>query len=358
MKILDRFIVALFGKFFLTILAALIALYALIDFVEKVDDFIEHSAGLEHYLLFPIFNLPLMLSNTLPMAILLGAFATIGSLSRTSQLTAISGSGISFGQISRPLFLCGALLSTAVFLSNTRLMPLANREANYLLDSQREPSSTGSRDLFLRDGQMILEIGGVFLTRAEITGITLLEFNDEFALLKRIEAGRGHYRQDGRWMLEDVQVWTFSEEDRQVLSFVRRPEQLVALGKSPDELIEQWQNPADMTLAELLRRADQFAAQGHDARPLRIEIQTRLAKSVTPMIMVLLGIPFALQRGRQASFALSFITSLVIFMVYFLLQAIMAAFAHAGILSPGVAAWSTNLLLGLLGSWLFLRMQN
>ena len=32
----------------------------------------------------------------------------------------------------------------------------------------------------------------------------------------------------------------------------------------------------------------------------------RLAKSASPLIMVLLGIPFALQRGRQASFSLGF----------------------------------------------------
>ena len=41
-----------------------------------------------------------MISNTLPMALLLAAFATIGDLSRTNQLTALLGGGISIGQAS------------------------------------------------------------------------------------------------------------------------------------------------------------------------------------------------------------------------------------------------------------------
>lgn len=361
MKIFHRYILTLFSRFFLMILAALVALYALIDFLEKVDDFIEHGAEPIHYLLFPIYNLPLILSNTLPMAVLLAAFATIGSLSRTGQLTALSGGGISFGQLSRPMFFCALFLSGAAFLSNAWVMPLANRQANYLMETELRGVAlerVQSKDLFLRDGNRILEIASVFPTKKEMTGISLLQFDEGFSLTERTEADRGYYVGNGRWRLQNSKTWTFSANNPQVLSYVQAKETIIDLGKPPEELVENWQNPEDMTLTELLNRADRFAAQGHDARPLRIEAQTRLARSVTPLIMVLLGIPFALQRGRQASFALGFIGSLVIFMVYFLLEATFTAFAHAAILSPWIATWAANLLLGLVGIWFFLRMQD
>lgn len=361
MKIFHRYILVIFCRFFLMILAALVALYALIDFLEKVDDFIEHGAGLIHYLLFPIYNLPLMLSNTLPMAVLLAAFATIGSLSRTSQLTALYGGGINLGQLSRPMFFCALLLSVAAFLSNAWVMPLANRQANYLMETELRGSSpvrVVSSDLFLRDGDRILNIASVFPAKEELTGISLLHFDDNFALVKRTDARHGRYVGDGRWRLQNAQTWTFSEEDPQILSYVQTEELVVDLGKRPEELVEQWQNPEDMTLAELLNRAQRRAAQGHDVRPLHIETQTRLARSATPLIMVLLGIPFALQRGRQASFALGFIGSLVIFMAYFVLEATFTAFAHAAILPVWVAAWAANLLLGLVGLWLFLKIHD
>jgi len=73
--------------------------------------------------------------------------------------------------------------------------------------------------------------------------------------------------------------------------------------------------------------------------------------------MVLLGIPFALQRGRNASFSLGIIISLIIFVVYFLLYAVFAVFGAIAVLPPLIAAWAANILMALVGTWFFLRAQ-
>jgi lipopolysaccharide export system permease protein len=361
MKTLNRYITLIFVRFFLMILAALISLYALIDFLEKVDDFIEHGAFAVHYVLFPLYNLPLILSNTLPMAILLGAFATIGSLSRSSQLTALSGGGISFWQISRPLFACGLLLSGVAFLINAWLLPLGNRAAHYLLEAELSQGKTfdlNRENLYLRDANRVLSIAYTFPANGEIAGVSILEFDQNFMIEKRIEAVRGHFRANGFWVLEEVKSWSFTADPRQVSAFEQQPELVIDLRRGPEELIRQIQSPEDMTLPELFRHAEVLAEEGHESKPYQIESHTRLAKSVTPLIMILLGIPFALQRGRQASFSLGFLISLLIFMGYFLLQATFTAFANAAILPPWVAAWTANIMLGLIGTWLFLRMHN
>lgn len=361
MSLLNRYIISIFTRFFLVILVALIGLYGLIDFLEKVDDFIEHGARLSHYLLFPLYNLPLILSNTLPMAILLAAFATIGSLSKTSQLTALSGGGISFAQISRPMFLCGLGLSLVAFLSNAWLLPLGNREAHYLVTTELEGAEsfeTSREDIYLRGDDFILNVDSAFPARDEVTGLSLLLLDEEFQLLERYEAVRGHYLDDGNWELQDVRKWTFAPESQQVTSYANHKTMIARLKKTPQELVEFWQNPEEMTLTELFQQIGKQTRKGHPAEIYRIEVQDRLAKSATPLIMVLLGIPFALQRGRQANFSLGFIISLLIFMGYFLLHATFTAFAHAAILPAWVAAWSANILLTLLGAWFFLRMQN
>lgn len=361
MRTLNRYIALMFIRFSLMILAALVSLYALIDFLEKIDDFIEHGARFSHYILFPLYNLPLILSNTLPMAILLGAFATIGALSRTSQLTALSGGGVSFLQISRPLFLCGLLLCGLALLGNGWLLPLANREAHYLVETELEGSNAFDikrENLYLRDAGKILSIDHVFPAKGLISGISILTFNQDFVLEERVEAPRGRYSKDGSWILENVKTWKFAGSPRQIAAFDHQQELLIDLDRGPDRLIRRWQNPEDMTLPELFRQSGELVAEGHDAKSYQIEKHLRIAKSASPLIMILLGIPFALQRGRQASFSLGFIASLVIFMAYFLLQATFTAFANAAILPPWIAAWAANLLLVLVGAWLFLRTQN
>lgn len=361
MRTLDQYIGSMFIRFFLMVLAALISLYGLIDFLEKVDDFIEHGARAIHYVLFPLYNLPLILSNTLPMAILLGTFATIGALSRTSQLTALSANGVSILQISRPLFVCGLFLSCVAFFSNAWLLPLANSEANYLIKTElkgSDPLLIKRENLYLRDADNVLKLAYVFPEKGEVFGLSLFKFDHDFAIDQRIEALSGSYRSNGRWMLKDVKIWDFAGVPRQVAAYQQKQELLINLRKDPESLIKGWQNPEDMTLPELSRQISALTKEGHDANAYQVEMHLRLAKSASPLIMVLLGIPFALQRGRKASFSLGFISSLVIFMGYFLLQATFTAFASAAILPPWIAAWSANILLALIGSWLFLRMQN
>ncbi len=73
--------------------------------------------------------------------------------------------------------------------------------------------------------------------------------------------------------------------------------------------------------------------------------------------MVLIGIPFSLQRGRNASFSLGIVISLAIFVVYFILYAVFAVFGAIAVLPPLIAAWAANLLMALVGSWFFLKAQ-
>ena len=361
MKTLNIYIASIFFRFLLSILAALVSLYGLVEFLEKVDDFIEHGATFIYYVLYPFYNLPLILSNTLPMAILLAAFATIGTLSRTSQLTALLGSGVSFNQINRPLFLCGILLCLAIFLGNAWVLPLANREAHYLINRDIEGSEVDgvrSENFYLRIGNRILGIRASFPHKHEIVGVSLLTFDESFLLSQRLEAERGFFQQDGKWQLKNVKVWNFLPEAQEISSYQSYDQKMVNLNRAPDDLLQLWQNPADMTLLELAKNKTQLHNEGRDSTPYQVEFQVRLARSATPLVMVLLGVPFALQRGRHASFAAGFITSLIIFVVYFLLQATFTAFGNAAILPPFVAAWAANVLLALAGIWLLIRMQD
>ena len=54
MTTLDRYISTLFLKNLVFILLALVSLYAVIEFIEKVDDFIQNQAPLLNYFRYPL----------------------------------------------------------------------------------------------------------------------------------------------------------------------------------------------------------------------------------------------------------------------------------------------------------------
>lgn len=362
MSTVDRYIQRLFLKNLAVILTALVSLYAIIDFIEKVDDFIEHQAALANYLLFPLYNLPLMVANTLPMAVLLSSFATIGGLSRSSQLTALLGGGLSFTRIGRPLFIIGLVLSALLLLGNLWLVPRGTQEAEYILETQvkgkQKVGAAESQDLYFRNDDRIVHVSRSFPQRGEIHGVTMVTFDERFKPLERLQAKSASYLKDGVWQFNEVKIWSFSPEDKSLEDYETHPELQMDMKKAPDEVASLWNVPEEMTQGELSRIIARLKSEGHDPRQYQVEAQLRFSRSCIPLVMILLGMPFALQRGRNASFALGVVVSLAIFIAYFLFYAIFAALGSNGILPPVVAAWSAHLLMGSTGIWMFLKAQD
>ena len=360
MSTLDRYILNIFIRNLLLVLATLIALYSLIEFLEKVDDFIENQAAFKYYVIYPLANLPVVIANSLPMATLLATFATVGGLSRTSQLTAMMSSGISFSRIGRPLFYAGAVLTVLVLVGNLWLVPWSARETNLIRKTEipgRQDRETVGRDIYFRDNNRIISATSAFPSRGLILGLTVIEFNEDFMPVNRLQAARANYEENGQWMLKDAVEWEFVPETRAISSFQKHKSLVFDLKRKPDDVVQLWDRPEDLSVAELNHLVEKLQKEGYDPKAYQVEVEMRYARAAIPLIMVLLGIPFALQRGRSASFSFGVVVSLVIFAIYFILYAIFAVFGAIAILPPLVAAWAANILMALIGSWLFLRAQ-
>ena len=361
MSTLDRYILQAFARNLALVLLTLISLYGLIEFLERVDDFIEHQAGIKYYLLYPFYHLPVIITNSLPMAVLLATFTTIGGFSRSGQLTAMLSGGVSFTRISRPLFLGSMILSLIVLAANLWLVPWSSLESNYILRTEikgKSAESGPSKDLYFRDGNKIVSISHAFPAKGVILGLTIIEFNDRFMPIKRIQAEEAVHKNNGIWQLKNAVIWDFIPETRAVASFDQKPELLLDVKKQPSEMLRLWNRPEDLAINELLHLTEKLRNEGYDPKPYQVETHVRFAKAAIPIIMVLIGIPFALQRGRNASFSLGIVISLIIFFVYFILYAVFAVFGAIDVLPPMVAAWAANVLMALVGAWLFLNAQS
>lgn len=360
MLTLDRYILKIFIKNLFLVLATLIALYSLIEFLEKVDNFIENQAAFKYYLLYPLINLPIIINNSLPMATLLATFATIGGLSRTSQLTALMSSGVSFLRIGRPLFLGGAFLCLIVVIGNLWLVPWAARETNYIRKTEipgKQQNDVRASDIYFRDENKIISANHALPAKKLILGLTVIEFNENFMPVKRIQAEKAQYVAEGKWKLKNAIIWGFVPETRAIAYYKEHKTFSFDLKREPSDMVQLWDRPEDLSAGELKRLTTKLRDEGYDPRSYQVEAEMRYAKAAIPLIMVLLGIPFALQRGRDASFSLGIILSLIIFAVYFILYAVFAVFGAIAILPPLVAAWAANILMALVGSWFFLRVQ-
>jgi len=111
-----------------------------------------------------------------------------------------------------------------------------------------------------------------------------------------------------------------------------------------------------MSLEELRDQIDSLALGGYDTTRLEVAWHAKLARPLTPLVMVLLGLPFAFKVGRRGSlYGVGVALALVI--VYWAAYAVSNALGLEAMLSPPLAAWAPNILFAGIGSYLMLYIK-
>ena len=104
MRILDRYLLREFAGYLALGLLGFIAIWIVVDFIEKADVFLDHHASFgllaQYYLVFT----PEIVVKVLPVALMLATFLALGQLNKFGELTAMRASGISLTRILAPVF--------------------------------------------------------------------------------------------------------------------------------------------------------------------------------------------------------------------------------------------------------------
>ncbi len=357
MRLLNRYLLRHWGRFFFLALATFVGIYLLVDFFEKVDDFIEHRAPLTLYLTYFLNKIPLIVSQVSPLAMLMGMFMTLGSLSRSNELTALSACGVSLLRLTAPLLGVAALFSLLVLASNEYLVPLCLKKTNHIWHNEMKgkPEATSRQDrLWVREGNQLINIRLAFPDQQLLQGITSYTLGPHFNLLSRSDAAQATFAAGAGWTCDDVIVRNVAADSGHLVAVDQQDQARLALTRTPEDFKVSLQKNEEMGYGELRALAQKLQAEGYDATRYRVDMQSRLATPFANIIMAFLGIPFALQRGRGSSLAMGVTISIGIGIVFFLIQATLLAFGYSGVLPAVIAVWAPNLLFSLLGLWLLL----
>jgi lipopolysaccharide export system permease protein len=356
---LDRYILTLFNRVFLLSIAAFAGLYLLVDFFEKVDNFLGNHASPTLYLLYFACKLPLIITQVLPLAMLMAVFMTLGGLSRTSELTAMRAGGLSLWRIAAPLLIVSVGLSLLLLAASEFLIPASARTMNHIyeVEVKGKPELNLRREnIWFREGKKIIHIRLALPENGTLDGITIYGMDDGFRFISRLDAQEAIYQTEG-WLFRRVIERTFTPATGELFDLRQLAEIRYPLDKSPEDFVVPDNKNLELGIRELRRLIDKLQIEGYNATRYRVDLQARLATPFACLILAFLGIPFALQKGRGTNFAVGIAVSVAIGISYFILQAMLQAFGYSGVLPPVVAAWAANLLFGLLSIWLLLSVR-
>lgn len=360
MTILNRYILSIYARIFGLALATFVGIYLLVEFFDKVDNFIEHGASVANYLYYFGNKIPLIVSQVIPLAVLMGVFMTLGGLSRTNELTAIKSCGLSLLRTTWPLIFVSLLTALVILLMNEFLVPLSVKTVNHVLEEQVKGKKTVlfKKDrIWFREGSNIVNIKLADAESNTLQGLTIFQVNENFQVVSRIDAPEGHYIPGEGWRFTQVTERLFDPETGKLATLEKFTDKIIPLSKTPDDFKASEPDIDELSYRQLSSMVKKMESEGYSPVRYKVDMQSRISTPFANVIMAILGIPFALQRGRGSNLATGVALSVAIGFSYHILMAAMQAFGYSGVLPPVVAAWSAHLVFALLGTWMLLSTR-
>ena len=356
MSLLTRYIVKSYLRNFLLSLCAFVGIYLLVDSFEKIDNFVEKSLPASIFIRYFINSLPLFISQVAPLATLMAAFGTVGGLSRTGELTAMRAGGLSLFQITRPLIVTTFVITGLLFVSQEAILPTSTSNMNQIMSQQVKGKSHPQRirnRIWVRTGNSIVHIDRAVPRKELLQGITIFNLDENFQIYQRVDAGSARYQNEG-WTFNNIIRREFEPESGAMIDSQHHKTEQVEFNKKPEDFEQIDPGEWELNFSDLRKMAKKMQAEGYDATRLLVNMHAHLSTPFACVVMVLLGIPFALNRGRNSSLSFGIVISVLVGVVYFILHSVAMAFGYSGILPPFLATWSANILIGLSGLWLVL----
>ncbi|MBW2429982.1 MAG: LptF/LptG family permease [Deltaproteobacteria bacterium] len=116
MFILDRYLVKEILKYFGIVLIAATGIYLVVDFFEKINNFMDAGLSVIRMLQFLQLKLPLITAQITPVGILLAVLITFGLMNKNNEIIALKSGGMSIYFFIRPILAVGFLCTVFLFL--------------------------------------------------------------------------------------------------------------------------------------------------------------------------------------------------------------------------------------------------
>ncbi|HKL48401.1 MAG TPA: LPS export ABC transporter permease LptG, partial [Desulfuromonadales bacterium] len=275
------------------------------------------------------------------------------------ELTAMRSGGIGLWRVASPIILASIFISLLVVVINETVVPAAQEEVNHIYEVEvrgRSKTMFKRNKIWFRDENSVINVQYFSPEDGRLEGVTVYSFSEDFRLTSRVDAPKALFEED-QWTFFKARKRKFDPETGELTAITKLPEDARLLDRTLEDLKIAQPQTEEMNYRELRDFVEKLQAEGYDPTRYLVDMHTRLAHPFTNVIMALLAIPFALQRGRRSNLAMGVGFSLFIGIAFYILDATVLAFGYSGVLPPFVAAWAANLLFLLIGIWMLLVVR-
>lgn len=360
MNLLNRYLLTLFVKYFLTVNAGFVAIYLLVDFFEKYDDFVNAGKPLRMAIEYFLLTIPFIVDQLGPVFILLAGVISLGILNHSNELTALKAGGVPLRLIIRPIIV-GSLVFTMLFIAAAQwLLPITVGKTNNIWFEQLK----GKVPLgILRNNRYYYRGASGFYSFAwpnpkihVFKDFSYSRWNETYNIESLITAGEADWNeQNNKWNLKDGQIQKRQEGGHYTINNFAIEE--FHFPEKPEDFLIPINKSAEQSLTELYLEIEKSDVE-HEIRAAWTAFLGRLSYILLGIPLLLLGLPILLYSyrkwGRDLSVAIP--ASCGLAFVAWGIWGALQSLAGAGYVSPVAAAASIHIIFSIAG--IVLLIQN
>ena len=333
----------------------------------KVLDYISRGISFGTFCQFTLYILPIILTFTVPWAVMVAVMLVFGRMSADNEITAMRACGVSILQITSPillitLLLTGFCLYLQVEIGPPLLWKSRSRMSNEAAQRPMAVFEPGKPFSYSEGNDNVVISIDDRIGENELRGVLFCRTDKMGNILQEINAEKGTVHSDPETM-----VLTFTLFDCMMTNRTDSTDKGISRGFSKaftfsfnygreangERLSEKIKY---MPLSDLLGELRRTQLLGQDTLDVEMQLNKRIAFALSPIAFLLLGMPLAIRTGRRET-SIGIFISVILASVYFFSTIFFESLDDYPKLYPQYLLWLPNIVFQLLGGIMTYRIS-
>jgi lipopolysaccharide export system permease protein len=368
MKILHRYLILEFlPPFFYGF--SLITLIILLNLVVQMLGRIA-GKGLNFGIIaeFFILNLAWIVALAVPMAVLIATLMAFGRLSADNEITALRAAGVGLMQLIIPVVILAAVLCYGLIEFNNRVLPEFNHRSRVLSSDiyRKRPTLNLNEGVFIYDlPQYVLWAQHIDQKTSKLESLVIYDESDS-RYPTVVSANRGNLAfipEEEAFHLNLFEGEIHREDAKDPFYYQRtRFEQSVLRIPAPNMVFEHqessYRSDREMSAPQMWKQVQEMKKEPAKNRrrinSFLVEIHKKYSIPFACLVFVLIGAPLGV-RAHRGGMGMAAGLSVFFFLTYWAFLIGGEDLADRNFITPAMAMWAPNFLLGGIGFYLILQ---
>jgi len=357
--LLNRYLLSQFVKYFFTVNCGFVAMYLLVDFFEKYDDFMNAGKPVRLALEYFFLTIPFIVDQLGPVFILLAGVITLGILTHSNELTALKAGGVPLRFIIRPI-LIGSIIFTGLFVVSAQLLlPVTIAQTNSIWYEQLKGKVPlgilRNNRYYYKGADGFYSFGWPSPQYYIFKDFSYSRWDENYNIESLITANFADWNEENdSWILKNGQIQ--QQEGSLQYSITNFDVKEIHLPERPEDFLVPVNKSAEQSLTDLYREIGRTEV-AHETQAALTSFLMRISYILLGIPLLLLGLPILLYSyrkwGRDLSVAIP--ASCGLAFVAWGMWGALQSLAKAGYVSPFAAAASIHIIFSIMGLILLIK---